>query len=229
MSDSLEARTVSTDQESVQQVNLGDGVGDNELLRKSLKQLADKVGTHADDKNTLLGLLKAVGSYLWWPAAFVVSPLKFAIEVFTGHEEKIIRAKADAKKVEAEAAKIQAQASVEAALLLLKGKADTQKIVAEADKISAEADKIAAEAERVRAETANLFAEAATSNAEAERIQSNVGSADEIAKLLKMLGVQWTETVNEKGILQIVVVKEDLPELPPCDDEDNPPKELPPA
>lgn len=226
MSDSLEARPTSTDQETVQQVCLGDGSSDNQLLTKSIKKLAEKVGSHTDDKSKILSLLKSVGGYIWWPAAIAVSPLKWAIEVFTGHEEKIIRAKADAKKVEAEADKIHAQASVEAELLLVKGKADAEKTRAEAEKLLAEADKVNAEAEGLRAQIAKLVAEAAKKNAEAAKIQDSVGQADELEKLLKILGVQWAGTVNEKGILQIIVVKEHMPELPPCDDDDLP-KELP--
>lgn len=227
MSDSLEARSVSSDQETVQQVKLGDGAADNDLLSKSLKQLAERVGSHAEDKSKLASLLKSVAGYIWWPAACVVSPLVWAIKVFTGHEEKIIRAKADARKaeaeakrIEAEADKLKAQTTVEPALLLLKGNADAAKTLAEADKTKADA-------ERTRAEIAMLLAQAAASHGKADAMQANVGQGDEIAKLLKMLGVQWAGTVSESGVLRIVVVKDNLPSLPEPDEEDEPPKELP--
>jgi hypothetical protein len=221
VNDPLEARTVTPDQETVQQVNLGDSRADNERLTNAMKQLATTVGTHSDNRARLVGLLKSIGGHAWWAAAFAVSPLRWAIEVFVGHEEKILRAQADAEKVKAEAAKLRAQASVEAQLAVLKGQADATKTLAEADKLRAEAEKI-------RAEATALEAKAEAKAFEADRVQAKVGRADDMAVLLKMMGVQWT-TEEENGVFKIIVVKDSVPDLTVDDEDDAPPTEaLPP-
>jgi len=186
MSDAFEPKTPATGQETRQLVCLGDGQGDNAKLAAALEKISEKLNHEAPSEWRVTELLRQLLEVGWVPCQFVYSVLKEAINRFTGHEVKLIRAKAEADKLTAEAEAIRTKSA-----------ADATATVAVAQ----------ATAKKTEAEATAILAEAAMKQKEVEQLQAQIGNRDALLKKLLARGMDWQAVVDDDGKMRIVVIK----------------------
>jgi hypothetical protein len=186
VSDAFEPKTPEPGQETVQLVCLGDGQANNAKLADALDKLADRVNRDAPGGWRVQDVFKLLMGLGWHPCIQALAALRTAVERFTDHETKLIRAKAEAEKLSAEAEAIRTKATADAQATVTTAQATAQKTLAEAD---------------------SLRAEAAKKLAEAAQLQVQVGTLGDLRKKLKARGIDWQAEV-EDGKMRVVVIKQ---------------------
>ncbi len=212
MSNSFEPGKIAAGSSTVHQIRLGDSEGNNSRLEQSLAPLAEKIGSEGPKQSYLAEALKSLTQGLWNYAPKIKTAIRNVIDAFTHREATIAKANAEANLFNAQAAKLFAEADVMGEISLTKAKAEAAKTHAEASVLRAKAKQIQAHAKQ--------------RETQAKLLQNSIASAPELRQQLLNKKISWLAEPQEDGTLRFIVVKGNLPELPP---DGEIPKELPPT